>query len=225
MEKKIELECDYCGVPITEKDHKCPNCGADCTVKIKNYKAQQAMKGPVRMVVAFVAVVIFIIIITMFINFSNHSISGVDDESKKVEVGYDEVATSKKYTITLDSYELYEYTSDNFPESYNTPAGYQKVAFHFIYQNLTDDIQHLSISEVRLTADDYTVDGSSLKTGVFEKAVTGKAQYPTLLGNDVPASSKLQGYVGFLVPKDKKILKFTFENTTITMDNPVYETE
>ena len=28
MEKKIELECEYCGVEITEKDHKCPNCGA-----------------------------------------------------------------------------------------------------------------------------------------------------------------------------------------------------
>ena len=42
--KKIELECEYCGVPITEKDHKCPNCGANCTERIKKYKEQKAVE-------------------------------------------------------------------------------------------------------------------------------------------------------------------------------------
>ena len=40
MEEK-ELICEYCKVPIKESDHKCPNCGADCTKTIRDYKKYQ----------------------------------------------------------------------------------------------------------------------------------------------------------------------------------------
>ena len=40
MEEK-ELICEYCKVPIKESDHKCPNCGADCTKMIRDYKKYQ----------------------------------------------------------------------------------------------------------------------------------------------------------------------------------------
>ena len=250
MEKKIELECDYCGVPITENDHKCPNCGANCTEKIKKYKAQQetiseeqkqkmaeyskkisenleqSMKAPVRIGVAFVAIVIIIISITMFVNISSSARGNSSSGNSKVtEIGYNEIDKTKDYSIILDSYELYQYTSEKFPKSYDTPEGYQKIAFHFIYQNLSDYNEHLSMNDIHLTADDYKVDSASLYTGVFEKVVEGKEKYPALLGNDVGSSEKLQGYVGFLVPTDKKILKFSYEKTIIIMDNPVYVKE
>ena len=39
--------------------------------------------------------------------------------------------------MNKNAYELYEYKSDNFPESYNTPEGYQKIAFHVSCTNVS----------------------------------------------------------------------------------------
>ena len=253
-EKKIELECDYCGSPITEEDRKCPSCGANCTDKIKKYKQQQekieeekkakdaeyskqladdigkAFMTPAKMIM-FIAIFAFAFIFVMSVigmsmhrdKETNSAKNQTEEKIKDVSAGCNELAETDEFSILLDSYEFYEYRSDSFPESYNTPEGYQKIAFHFVYTNKRDDEEYLSIADMHLTSDDYKVESASLKTGVFEKAVQGKASYPTLLGSRVGANEKLQGYVGYLVPKNTKTLKFTMDHVTITMDNPAYE--
>lgn len=254
MEKTFELVCDYCGMEISEKNHTCPNCGADCSTKIKKYKEEKKKEDEARqaedlkkrqalakdvkgvaskIVVVFVAVFIFVIIMIIFgvsslsnqfqnseLGSSNGSGSDVT-KVKKVEVGFNEDAETNKYTVTLDSYELYEYKSDNFPAQYNTPEGYQKIAFHFIYANTGDD--KILSPVINLNADDYIVDTAKMEVGIFEYAVAGKEKYSSVEHKYIQSGEKLQGYVGFLVPKDKKVLKFHIgDNVTITMDNPVY---
>ncbi|MBR6137846.1 MAG: DUF4352 domain-containing protein [Bacilli bacterium] len=240
--KKIELECEYCGVPITEKDHKCPNCGANCTERIKKYKEQKAveteeekqrrikqseeiqkaMEAPVKVVFGVAIGIIVLVMIIFFVAIfgarnTTHDVEGT------VDAEYQEEAETKTMSCTMDSYELYEYKSDNFPESYNTPEGYQKIAFHVSCTNVSKTDIYISPMDVKLTADDYPVEKANLKTGVFEKAVQGKASYPAITGNSIKSDEKIQGYVGYLVPKDAKTLKFSIKEITITLDNPAYE--
>ena len=258
-EKLIELECDYCGRTIEEKDFKCPNCGADCSSKIKKYKKQKeeleeakkkeqmeyskkvaddlgnAMVAPVKVifVIAFVMILFITIMIITGIRNTRSMVEDTEDqnevvdvvEEQKIVVGYNELADGKEFSIILDSYEYYEYVSDNFPSSYNTPDGYQKIAFHFVVENKTKRDDYISASDIHLKADDYAVESANLSTGVFERAVVGQSDYPALQGNYVEAGEKIKGYVGYLIPKDKKTLKFSFEGMTIQMDNPVYEGE
>jgi len=241
--KKIELECEYCGVPITEKDHKCPNCGANCTDRIKKYKEQQAveteeekqrrikqseeiqkaMEAPVKVIFVVAGVIILAVVAMIIIGITTanrHNDSGPQDI---VDAEYQEEVETKTMSCTLDSYELYEYKSDNFPESYNTPEGYQKIAFHISCTNISKSDIFISPMDVKLTADDYPVEKANLKTGVFEKAVQGKASYPAITGNSIKSDEKIQGYVGYLVPKDAKTLKFSIKEITINLDNPAYE--
>lgn len=42
--KEKELMCDYCGVNIKITDNKCPNCGANCSKVINEYKKQNKEK-------------------------------------------------------------------------------------------------------------------------------------------------------------------------------------
>ena len=256
-EKKIELECDYCGVPITEKDFKCPKCGANCTDKIKKYQKQQetisleekakeaeyskkiaddlgkSMERPVKIFVGIVALMIIIVAITIFVNVSsfkqrNNGSEPIGEEKTVVKenynsnVGFNELGETAKCMVQLDSYELYSYVSDKFPDQYNTPAGYQKIAFHFTYENKRSSDEYISSSDIRLKADGYKVDTASLKLGTFEKVETGKDHYTSIDGTYAGPGEKIQGYAGFLVPKNAKELKFSFDGVTITMDNPVY---
>lgn len=235
MEKRIELECDYCGVPITEKDHKCPNCGANCTDKIKKYKEQEEKEKerirqenieqskkiqeefnkPVKFVFAIAAAIIIFTFVMVFIGiFTTTKNDGFADDEEKEGI-----------VCKQDSYELYSYVSDNFPEQYNTPEGYQKIAFHVVCENKGDEEERITGFDVKLTADDYAVKWADLKVGMFEKAEQGKAEYPSLLNEDIAPGEKLQGYVGYMVPKDKKVLKLTVMDKTTTLDNPVYEGE
>ena len=253
-DKKIELECDYCRVPITEKDHRCPNCGADCTDKIKKYKKQQEqvqeeelkkkeeytkelvndMVMPIsnRIPIIFgTAVFIMIFIFGIFShNIINHGFSnGNSSKGKNINyhssVGYNEWGESADCNVQLDSYEYYSYVSDRFPEDYNTPEGYQKIAFHFQYENKRDRDELLTGFSVRLKADGYQVDMANLKVGSFERVEEGKEKYTSILNTYAGPSEKIQGYVGYVVPKDAKKLVFTFDGVTITMDNPVYQGE
>ena len=264
MSKKIRLECDYCGVSITEKDHKCPNCGANCSYTIKKYQEQQekekeeAVENVVhqaselqkQLIGKSFAVPIFaFIIITFFFIFfisigvfsyrnrTDHIESEgfsydqtIEESSSKVEVSFNETAVTKYYSVILDSYELYEYSSSNFPNVYNTPDGYQKIAFHFVLENLSgSDVSTYSSfmndsAEVGLRADDYVVDSAHLMVGSQEYVVSGNSKYPEFNDHYVKSYDKLQGYVGFLVPKNAKKLKFTVgPNVVIVMDNPVYQ--
>ncbi len=228
-EKKIELECDYCGVAIKETDIKCPNCGANCSQKIKNYKKQKekeeeeirrknsealskSFDAPVRVIIP-VGIVFFAILFIMII-------VGISRASKAVNDLEEEGIVCKQ-----DSYELYSYVSDKFPSQYNTPEGYQKIAFHVVCENKGKSSDSLNGFEVKLTADDYAVNFADLKVDIFERVEEGKEEYPQIMYNEIGPGEKLQGYVGFLVPKDKKVLKLTIDGKTTTLDNPVYEGE
>ena len=148
-----------------------------------------------------------------------------EDSNKKVTVKYQEKAKTNDIIVTLDSYELFEYKSDNFPEHYNTKDGYQKIAFHFIIENLSNETFNTTFDgKVSLTADDYKVSSTSMEKCVFCYTAVGKDNYESIQNTEIASSEKLQGYVGFEVPKDKKNLKFKFgDYIFITMDNPVYQ--
>ena len=253
MEEK-ELICEYCKVSIKETDHKCPNCGANCTHVINEYKKQKrAKEEEVEQkrremsanltrdidnsfkkvaIVIFSIVAIFILLIASVIysqvrnsrdtfdNFGNF-----DDEEKVVTGKYQKEVKSNKIGVTLDSYEFYEHKTDKFPDDMedNTKPGYQKIAFHFIIKNNTKSVFDTSFdAKITLTADDYKVDKADLEKCYTCYTVTGKDSYQNLY-DEIAAGEKLQGYAGFLVPKDKKNLKFKVgDNIVITMDNPAY---
>lgn len=244
--KKIELECDYCGVPITEDNHKCPNCGANCTEKIKKYKSQKEeiqeeerkkqveysqqlandLGKPFKIVFVAIAVMMVFTFVSIAIMSYKGNSSGVSFSNKNhypSKVEFNEWGEGEGYKVQLDSYELYSYVSDKFPSHYNTPEGYQKIAFHFIYENTKDEKEYLSSSVVYLKADGYKVDGAGLKIGSFERVEQGKENYTSILGTYADPKEKIQGYVGFLVPKNAKGLVFTFNDVKITMDNPSYQ--
>ena len=239
-ENKVKLECDYCGVPIGEKDHKCPNCGANCTDKIKKYAEQKQqqeaieqekrieqskaiqkqMNAPVKGIL-IVSVCVFVIIVGFIIfswfNYNNKITETVSKVPKA------------KVVCTEDSYELYEYKSDSFPKQYNTPDGYQKIAFNIVCENKSKDEESI-IYDISLTADDYAVKEASLETGPFETVVKGKESYPKIRSSIIEPGEKAKGYAGFTVPKDKKKLKLkidlsTSDDIVIDIDNPVYEGE
>lgn len=251
MEKEYELECEYCGVSITEENVKCPNCGANCTKTIRKYKELQKKKAEeefqkklerstktskdiqnaimVPFIYFFVAFVMIVVVVMLFIssyrahqNFEQNQ-GILDQQHETAEVEYPEVAEFGDYSFVLDEYELYEYKSDSFPNQYNTPEGYQKIAFHFKYTNSSKNAYNLSYKMVSLKADGYKVDSSNLEVGVFEKVVKGKEKYPAFEGTMIKEGETFQGYLGWLVPKNRKILRFEFKDVTIVMANPVYE--
>ena len=254
MEKRKELECEYCGVPIKETDYKCPNCGANCSSIIKKYKEQQEQEENAKakedfeknknngkdiakaigipMIIIGALILLFVILSIAFIGKQIQTIEKTrqtpikeEETTSNIEVAYKETATTNKYSIVLDDYEFYEFKSDTFPEVYKTKEGYQKIAFHFILENLSKyDITTSFTADVTLRADDYKVEETKLKTGTFEYAVAGQSSYPEYRYNTLKSGERLQGYIGYLVPKDKKNLRFTVgDNIVITMENPAYE--
>ena len=146
------------------------------------------------------------------------------DESKKVSVGYNELAEGENYSIILDGYEYYAYDSEYFSDKYRTKDGYQKIAFHFMAEGSSSYEVNFYTHDISLKADDYAVEDARLEKGIHEYVVTGKESYPEFQGT-VTEGEKLQGYVGFLVPKSAKELKFKVGKITITIDNPAYEGE
>lgn len=247
MEDK-ELICEYCKKNISENDYKCPSCGADCSKTIREYKKQKKLEHDEKVRInaerskklqknmsrTFIIAFIIIIFIFGFVCFSIYKgISYIEssdpfsekDTNKKVNVNYNELATTDILSVKLDNYDFYEYKSDNFPEYYNTKDGYQKIAFHFVIENISDDNLHtFSDVNVSLTADDYNVEKADIEKCMFCYTVTGRDSYESIDSLIINSGDKLQGYAGFLVPKDKKKLKFKVgENITINMDNPAYQ--
>ena len=252
-----ELKCEYCGINIKESDYKCPNCGANCTHIINEYKKLKKQEdeekrkerieyskkiqksinrsaGTVLVVASVIIVSILgLVVFSIFKQvtnkdnnvFESFEKSTNEDSNKKVTVKYQEKAKTNDIIVTLDSYELFEYKSDNFPEHYNTKDGYQKIAFHFIIENLSNETFNTTFDgKVSLTADDYKVSSTSMEKCVFCYTAVGKDNYESIQNTEIASSEKLQGYVGFEVPKDKKNLKFKFgDYIFIPMDNPVYQ--
>ena len=145
-----------------------------------------------------------------------------DDIEEHPTIGYKETGEFDNLKVTLDKYEFFEYKSDNF-ETYNTPKGYQKIAFHFVLENKSDRSKSL-YHVIDLTADDYPVERTKMEvTPNFSKVVKGKEKYENLENQTLKSGQTLKGYVGFLVPKDKKTLKFLIDGITIEMKNPAYK--
>lgn len=259
MSEKVDLICEYCGNEISLDDHKCPNCGANCSKIIKKYKdlekqkeeekAERILKtqeditnvvlnsfktsSKISFVIFGFVIFVFVFIFIMFIVTSfkhndvnvkdDFDISNFEDKHDTVKVKYNELAELEDYTIMLSDYELYEYRSEHFSHL-NTRDGYQKIAFHFIVENKSDSNMIVGVfDKITLTADDYAVQEADLEVNPLCEVVSGKASYDELNRNTIMPNNKLQGYVGFEVPVDKKELKFTFGDAIITMDNPAYK--
>ena len=239
MSKKI-LECEYCHSMIGENDKKCPSCGANCTEIIKKYHKEKEIeeqknkenadkvgktvaKGVLLYYVisALIAVTIIALIIIFVIRPIYKEVKSQMSGNGSI---FDSIKDSnkEKIKVEIDSYEFYEYHSDYFKE-YNTKSGYQKIAFHFIIENVgKTEVDTYDL--VSLKADDSIVEESDIEiTPGFNNVVTGKEKYEDLGNNDIKPGDTLKGYVGFEVPVDKKELKFTIGSETIKMDNPAYK--
>lgn len=237
-------KCPSCGADCSKiiKKHKDEKKKKAEQEKERILKTQQEIASTVlktfslsSKIVFIVFGVIFVVFIITFVSIflsirSNDSdrndnklhISKV--EKKPIKVGFNELAKNSNYTLILDSYELYNHVSDNFPQVYNTKEGYQKIAFHFVVENKKDSNYLINgLDYLNLTADDYVVESADLEVCIFCYTTAGKDSYEQLLNQTVRGNSKLQGYVGFEVPVDKKKLSFSYDNITITMDNPAYQ--
>ena len=247
--KKVELVCHYCNSAINLYDDRCPNCGASCTGVINEYKREQERIARNKeyasgkeisktfmstgnavaaiFIIPIVAVLVGLVLAgVLFIrsfDFTSNNVSSLEDEN--LEVGYNEVAKTEKMNVTLSEYELYEYKSDEFPTYYNTPDGYQKIAFLFTIKNKSnEELNTYFDADISLTADDYNVESSDLEKCIFCYTAVGKDSYQEIEGLKIKSGEQIKGYVGYLVPKDKKALKFRVgDDVVITMDNPAYE--
>lgn len=186
----------------------------------------------------FIFVIVVAIMVTTFIRINNHDdfsfdehtydpnpnpIEDKEEKPQSVKVSYQETAETKEMKVILDSYDLYEYHSDHF-EHYNTPNGYQKIAFHFEIYNKQDEPLMTGML-IDLLADDSNVEQTDLELKKdFASLVKGKEKYEKIESLQIKPNSTLKGYIGYLVPKDKKVLKFTVgDYITIEMNNPVYK--
>ena len=253
---KTKLKCEYCSNLITEKDLKCPNCGANCSKVIEKYKeekeaeekeirdkqraeaekiAKKAAKtfGIFSLIPIIMFIVVAGIIVTSFFTFRSSTRSNTDsffeeekeEKQQQVTVGYQETAKTKDANITLDSYELYEYKSNEFPDQYNTKEGYQKIAFHLKIENNKDETVNTSFNfKYSMKADDYKVEEAEYKTGMFTYPSPGKDSYPSIKYVEIAPKETLQGYVNFTVPTSAKEIKLRVgEYVTIKMNNPAYK--
>ena len=205
------------------------------SIKTVSEVGQQGAKYVFVIAVIIIAMVILITLL-IFFNFSReidrqreesmNTTNNIIEDNKQeiVKVGFNEKAETKDMVVLLDNYDKYAYHSDFF-KNYNTPDRYQKIAFHFEIQNKKTRDLYVWSEGISLTADDYKVETTSLKApgDNFAKVTEGQASYEDISSATIKSESTLKGYVGFLVPKDKKTLVFRVGNyITITMDNPVY---
>lgn len=247
-----ELVCEYCRNGISLDDKKCPSCGADCTKTVNRYKKQRQEIEDKRneRVLSLVEnsfkningmfkinyvgfIITFAIIIFAFIfviggissSIKNRGVSSFfenEEKEKVITVKYNEMAKTSKFNVILDEYEPYNYVSDQFSDL-NTPNGYKKVAFHFKITNNTDeDLYTFSDLKISATADDYALEEADLEVGMFCYVTEGKEKYSEL-PMTISSGSSIQGYVGYLVPSDAKVLKFKVGSVVnIEMENPVF---
>lgn len=208
-----------------EKDRLMQTFGDVANAGTKSFKTAM-------IIIAIPFVVIPILIIVFAVTGSNNHeefkepenpLEQVEVKQEVVTVGYQEEAVTKDMKVTLSSYENYAFYSEHF-DHYNTPEGYQKIAFHFELENLTDhDISLWGSNGITLTADDYDVEETDLKSPgkSFATVVEGRENYEDISSGTVKANSKLKGYIGFLVPKDKEKLTFKVgDYIVIELDNP-----
>ncbi len=157
--------------------------------------------------------------------YNTNQVNDIKDvvEVQDVHVGYTEEAETADMKVVIDSYELYEYHSDSF-QSNNTIDGYQKIAFHFSITNKESNILFTS-GLIGLTADNTPVEGAKIELSRgFEEVVYGREKYDSIENISIRSKETINGYLGFLVPKDKQTLEFRIGNNIyITMENPAYQ--
>lgn len=245
MEEK-ELICEYCKVPIKENDHKCPNCGADCTKVIRDYKkykkeqiissdlaSSEEINKTFKKTGNVIGATFIIIILSVFVFlvvgiFAVYKVIS-NSTNSTATAGYQEKIETGDMAVTLQDYDLYEYKSDEQPSA-NTPDGYQKIAFRFLIENKGhSELTSTFGFGIKLTADDYKVESSSLEKCSTCQVVKGRDKYESFDRFDINPKAKEQGYVGFLVPKNRKKLVFDIgdngfsDHIFIEMDNPAYK--
>ena len=250
MAKKV-LMCEYCRHLIKETDVKCPNCGANCSKIIADYKAEQEAEAEARhnefvaagerrakkvMLAggAFMIVPIFMFImatagiIGAVIHFNKNE-GPVQTSNKKESVTgtLDGEGKNEKFSVKIDGYEEYEYTSDSFQEMCNTRDGYKKVAFHIVVTNESNETIDASlIRDIELKIGDEMASKASLEeNSAFCDLVQGEKEYTFFPYNGkILSGDKLSGYRGFVVSKKVEKIKFIInDDIVIEMDNPVYE--
>lgn len=109
--------------------------------------------------ILFVAGIIIVIILAFVTSIKdnfvdNGSSSDKENDTEIVEVvetpvtvGFNEIASTSKYSIICDSYEVV----DSFP--FACDDGYQCVKFHFIFENLSDD--YVNFSKIKMHCISY----------------------------------------------------------------------
>lgn len=238
MSKKI-LECPYCGSIITEKDHICPKCGADCNSVIKKYHKEQeeelnktkesiqksmdeANKAVVMAAKVIIGILIFVVIsiIVLVIVFN------VRHTREQIIGNLNKEVTINENILKLTNFEEYEYFDDFFKEC-NTKTGYKKVAFKLVLENNSNDtvITDEVVKSITLKAEDELLNPASLKADQhFCKVLVGKAEYNKFPVTEVLPKDSITGYIGFVVPTDKEKLTFIINgNEKVKVHNPVYE--
>ena len=156
-------------------------------------------------------------------------ISNQFNSNTTATAGFKEKASTSDMAVTLQEYDLYEYRSDQ--DTYaNTPDGYQKIAFRFLIENKGhSELTSMFGFGIKLTADDYKVESATLEKCSTCQVVKGRDKYESFDRFDINPKAKEQGYVGFLVPKNRKKLVFDIgdngfsDHIFIEMDNPAYK--
>lgn len=251
MNKKV-LECPYCKSIITENDHMCPKCGADCNKVIKEYqeelakeqeearkKVQENIKkvnkqfSIVSIVILIAAVLLFVgglSVIVMLISNSNNK-SGIINKtpSKQANItgNINKQLEINNSTLKITNFEEYEYYDDFF-EHCNTKEGYAKVAFKVTIQNDTNEqIQSSQVlKDIKLKAEDEMLDKSALtEDKTYCNIIKGKTSYNKLpVVTEILPQDSVSGYIGYSIPTDKETITFIINNNeTIKVDNPVYK--
>lgn len=181
-------------------------------------------------IIAFISVFIFIIFKEVEVSHSDLEKDSSFDlpikKKKVVKTTFNKVAEGSKYDLIIDKYEAFEYKNNMGVDLFNTPEGYQKVAFHFEIKNTSG--KEIDILDpfffISLKADGVVAEDCALETTPGYDVFQGKGSYEKLKGTHLFDGESVNGYVGFTVPKTAKTLTFTIDKEIVVeMDNPYYE--
>ena len=149
----------------------------------------------------------------------------VNNKKEIVDTTFNKTAKGSRYDLIIDKYEAFEYKNSMGLSMFNTPDGYQKVAFHFVITNTSggeiDILDPFFI--IDLKADGVVVEDCGLESSPGYNVSQGKGSYEKLKGAHLFDGDMLQGYVGYVVPKKAKKLLFTIDKEIrVEMNNPYY---
>lgn len=167
MSKKV-LQCEYCRHLITEKDVKCPNCGANCSSIIKKYKEEQiaeekaqeekmnaertaqqeqakknvkavALGFGITSLVPIILFIVTVIFIVVIVAANSFRFNHNSGSSKETVTGTIEDSIEELDGYTI-SIDKYEFYeySHKTFTDCNTKKDYQRIAFYLTVENTSD---------------------------------------------------------------------------------------